>query len=263
MRVIVKATVFLVALVILAVSGFTGIEVVNTGHRGVKSTYGKVQEETLEEGLYWYNPFTSTIRQMNVQTQRSEIHLNTYTKDVQAADLTLVVNYNLDKAKAPEMFRDVGSDWEEKLIPQAISGTVKTVIGKWDAVDLVANRDKAQAAIQEQLAAALGTKDVFVSRLEITDLGFKKEFNDAVESKVKAIQEAEQAKNQTVKITEEARQKVISAKAEAESMSIRSQALSQNQNLVAYEAVMKWDGKLPVYNLGNSVPFVSIPTATK
>lgn len=254
----VKTVLALVAIVGLGISGCTGVEIVNTGHRGVRVTYGKVEQATLEEGLYWFNPLTSSIHEMNVQVQRNEFELTTYTRDIQQATLHLVVNYNLEKTKAPEMFRDVGEDWEEKLIPQAISGTVKTAIGKWDAVDLVSNRDKAQADIQQQLAEALATRDVHITRVELTDIKYTTEFEAAVESKVKAIQEAEQAKNQTVKITEEAKQKVISAEAEAKSMTIRSQALSQNQALVAYEAVQKWNGVLPVYMLGDSVPLLNV-----
>ena len=70
--------------------------------------------------------------------------------------------------------------------------------------------------------------------------------------------EALKAKNKTVQVQEEARQKVIAAEAEARSMAIRAQALSQNKSLVQYEAVQKWDGKMPQYMLGNSVPFINV-----
>ena len=83
-------------------------------------------------------------------------------------------------------------------------------------------------------------------------------FEKAIESKVTAEQEALKAKNKTVQIQEEAKQKVISAEAEAKSMAIRANALSQNKALVEYEAVKKWDGKLPDYMMGNSVPFISL-----
>ena len=61
-----------------------------------------------------------------------------------------------------------------------------------------------------------------------------------------------------IMVQEEARQKVIAAEAEARSMAIRAQALTQNKALVEYEAVKKWDGKLPEYMLGNSVPFINV-----
>ena len=41
-------------------------------------------------------------------------------------------------------------------------------------------------------------------------------------------------------------------------MSIRAHALTQNKALVQYEAVQKWDGKMPTYMMGDSVPFINI-----
>ena len=63
-------------------------------------------------------------------------------------------------------------------------------------------------------------------------------------------------KNETVRIEEEAKQTVKTAQAEAEAMRIKSQALSQNKGLVEFEIAKKWDGKLPVYMMGNSVPLI-------
>ena len=83
-------------------------------------------------------------------------------------------------------------------------------------------------------------------------------FERAIESKVTAEQEALKAKNKTVQIEEEAKQKLISAEAEAKSMSIRANALTKNKALVDYEAVQKWDGKMPTYMMGNSIPFINV-----
>jgi regulator of protease activity HflC (stomatin/prohibitin superfamily) len=72
-------------------------------------------------------------------------------------------------------------------------------------------------------------------------------FEKAIESKVTAEQEALKAKNRTVQIEEEARQLLVSAQAEAESLAIRAKALSENPSLITYEAVKKWNGKLPKF----------------
>lgn len=73
-----------------------------------------------------------------------------------------------------------------------------------------------------------------------------------------AEQKAQEAVNNTKRIKEEAEQKVISAKAEAEAMEIKSEALSKNKGLTEYEAVQKWDGKLPQYMLGGATPFINL-----
>ena len=98
-----------------------------------------------------------------------------------------------------------------------------------------------------------------MTRVEISNIDYSDEFEKAVEAKVTAVQRGSEAENKTRQIAQEAKQKVISAKAEAESMAIRAQALTQNRALVEYEAVQKWDGKLPVYMLGGATPFINVP----
>ena len=91
-------------------------------------------------------------------------------------------------------------------------------------------------------------------------LNYSNVFEKSIESKVTAEQDALKAKNRTVQIQEEAKQKIISAEAEAKSMAIRANALTQNKALVEYEAVQKWDGHLPQYMMGNTVPFLNMST---
>jgi regulator of protease activity HflC (stomatin/prohibitin superfamily) len=86
--------------------------------------------------------------------------------------------------------------------------------------------------------------------------------------KVPLIQRIEQLDVRTLRWAEvtqaytqdvqQAKQKVISAQAEAESIRIRTNALGANPRLVEWEAVQKWDGKLPQYQLGGATPFINI-----
>lgn len=58
---------------------------------------------------------------------------------------------------------------------------------------------------------------------------------------------------------EEKEQAILRAEAEAESIRIRSEALAQNKDLVEWEDIQKWDGKLPVQMLGAApVPFLNL-----
>lgn len=256
MKTIIAIIVAVISLVIFIM--LKPFEVVDTGYRGIEVRFGKVTGESLGEGLYFYNPLTTNIVEMDTRTQRLEHKEQAYTKDVQQANISYVVNFNLDRTGAHFIYQEVGRDWQEKLVPQVISGTLKNVIGKWDAVDLVANRDKASIAIETAIREALGLQRVTVTKFEITDMDYNDEFEKAVENKVTAIQNAIAEQNRTVQIQEQANQKVISAKAEAESMRIRADALTQNKALVDYEAVMKWDGHLPQYMLGGAMPLLNM-----
>lgn len=240
--------------------GGCGFEVVNTGHRGVKTTFGEVDEKigSMPEGLYFYNPFSSKIIELDTRMQRKEGATNTYTRDVQQANIKFVVNYRLEPAAAHTVFKEVGRNYEEVLIPQAVEGVLKQVIGTYDAVDLISNRQAATLKAQQAIADSLKAKHVTVDRFEMVDITYLKEFEKAVEDKVVAVQKAIEERNRTEQIQETAKQQIITAKAQAESMRIRANALQQNAKLVEYEAVQKWNGELPTYMMGNAVPFINV-----
>jgi regulator of protease activity HflC (stomatin/prohibitin superfamily) len=257
-KVIMWILIAIVAIGVLSVAG-CGIKVVDTGHRGIETRFGKVVSESLPEGLYFFNPFTNHIVEMDTRIQRTDGETDTYTRDVQQSVIKYTLNYRLQQNAAHLMYRDIGVEWEQRLIPQVVLGTLKEVVGKWDAVDLIANRDKAGNAAFEAIRSNLSERNVEVLRFEITDIAYTHEFENSVEQKVIAQQKAIEEQNRTKQIEEQARQKVLSAEAEAKSMQIRAQALEQNAKLVQWEAVQKWNGVLPQYMLGNgATPFINL-----
>lgn len=238
-----------------------GVEQIDTGHRGVQTRFGEVDEKagSLPEGLYFYNPVTTSMIEMNVQMQKWEGTANTYTKDVQQADIKYVMNFHLDPTQAHTIYKTVGRSWEGTLVPQVVTGIMKQVVGQYDAVELIEKRNKATAEIQKQVAEALLPRHVVFDRVELVNIQYQKDFEKAVEEKVIATQRAEEAKNKTVQIAEQAKQQVLTAEATAKSMKIRGDALVANPKLVDYEAVQKWDGKLPVNMYGGGVlPFINV-----
>jgi len=257
-KVLSSATAIIVGLFILFLIVFQPMTIVGVGERGVKVTLGQTSPVALEEGVHFVMPFISTVKKMNVKTVKSNIATMAQSKDIQQARIVYVVNYNLQPENAPKMWRTVGRDYVSVVVMPTVEGIVKDTIGKWNAQDIVANREKVASEVLFKLNEKLGPKYINVSDFQITEIQYSQAFEQAIESKVTAEQEALKAKNKTVQVQEEARQKIIASEAEAKSMAIRAQALTQNKNLVEYEAVQKWDGKLPQYMMGNSVPFVNL-----
>lgn len=256
-----KLRVVIMALFAFGLSG-CGVHTVDTGHRGIKVRFGQVEGEALPEGLYFVDPFTTSIVQLDTRTQRWDDKTDAYTKDVQVSHIAFTLNYQLRPEAAGTVFRTVGSDWATKLIGQVIYQDLKDVVAKWDAVDLIANRQKASDDAQTAIVRDLQQRNVMVSGFFLNDISFSDEFDRAVEAKVIAAQQALQAQNQTERIKQEAQQKVIQAQAEAQSMKIRADALAQNPKLVEWEAVQKWNGVLPQYTMGGTIPFIQLPTAS-
>lgn len=235
-----------------------GVEIVDQGNSGVKKYLGKVEQEALPAGMHMYNPFTTSVIEMSNKVQKFEAKEPAYTKDVQQAVVTYAVNFALLPSHTVQMYSTVGESWHNIVLPQVISGSLKNIVGKWDAVELVSNRDRAAAAISQELSVGLQKYGVSIINFQLMNIDFNDSFESAVEAKVVAVQKAEESKNQTVRVTEEAKQRVIAAEADAKAMQIKSEALSKNQNLVAYEAVQKWNGVMPKI-MGSQGSILNIP----
>lgn len=250
---------------------FASMETVENGHRGMKVSFGKVDSEMLTPGLAFVNPFTTKVVQMNIQTNKWEGESQAYTRDVQQAKILFTLNYNLEPSKVIETYQSVGTDWAGKLVGQVVHESIKREFGQHEAVDVIAQRDKASRAIEAEVKEKLALRNVSVTGFQLTNIDYTPEFEHAVEQKVIAQQKAIEEQNRTVQIREQAAQKVetakgnaeatvLNAKAEAESIRIRANALEANAKLVEWEAVQKWNGQMPTYMMGGAMPFIQIPT---
>ncbi len=235
-----------------------GFKVVDTGNRGVKTRFGKVVGGPLEEGVYFYNPITTKMKVLSVREVKFEGRSSCYSKDAQVVEIIYTVNIRPIAHEIHNIYKDVGPYWVAVLVKQVLEGNIKEVTGKYTAVQLIEERQKVTDEVSLKLTSELGKKRIELMSIELNNMDFDDQFEKAVKLKVIAVEQAKEAKNRTVKVQEEATQKIIAAKAEAQSMTIRSKALSQNKGLVDYEAVQKWDGKLPKQMFGNSMPFVNI-----
>jgi prohibitin 2 len=249
---------------------FASMETVENGHRGMKVSFGKVDGELLTPGLAFVNPFTTKVVQMNIQTNKWEGESQAYTRDVQQAKILFTLNYNLEPSKVIETYQSVGTDWAGKLVGQVVHESIKREFGQHEAVDVIAQRDKASRAIEAEVKEKLALRSVNVTGFQLTNIDYTPEFEHAVEQKVIAQQKAIEEQNRTVQIREQAAQKVetakgnaeatvLNAKAEAESIRIRANALEANAKLVEWEAVQKWNGQMPTYMMGGAMPFIQIP----
>ena len=231
---------------------------ISPGYRGVLITLGKVCQHSYINGVGFKWPFVSSMIKMDVRTRKMTDKTSTYTSDIQTADLEYTFTYDLNPENIHILYEKVGLDYEAKAILPSLNDVLKDVIGKWQAQELVANRDKARVDVVAGLQERLDRRFFQNITFQFINIDYSDKFEGAIEDKVIAEQKAQEAVNNTKRIKEEAEQKLISAKAEAEAMEIKSEALSKNKGLTEYEAVQRWDGRLPQYMLGNSVPFVNL-----
>lgn len=250
--------VFFLTLGLLALVSSCGFEIVDTGRRGIKTNMGRIIGEPLPEGIHFYNPLTEDISEVNIREQAYTYKLDAYSKDNQTIGLEITVVAKPISSKVHIIIRDQGEDYFEKIASNEIVGGVKDIVGKMTASDIVSKREDLRTRTESYLKEKLLSRMIEITGVDYTNMDFDDQYEAAVRAKVVAIEQAQAAKNLTEKIREEKDQAILFAQGQAEAMRIKSNALSQNKSLVEYEAVQKWNGQLPQYIMGNSVPFINL-----
>lgn len=227
---------------------------------GLRRVYGEMQEQPVK-GMQWYNPWSTDIITFDNQQTAIESDLTTPTHDQQRAHVTAKATVQLNRNSAAKMYRNVGPDWANRIVPQIIRSVQISAIGRQTALGMIQNQSEVEQEIRTNLTNRLTARGIILSDFQITGVKFSDEYMNAVEQKATAVQQAEGEKNKTVAIRERGEQTKIRAQAEAEAMRVRAQALESNPKLVQYEAVQKWDGHLPQYMLGGSTPMINLDKA--
>ena len=269
-----KIAIVVLIVVVALILIFNSFSVVNEGFIGVKYRFGKIVNSSLTAGLNFHIPFIEEIRPVDTREQIYEVETDAYTSDTQTVDqLKLKLNYCYDGSQLPEIIRSIGVDnVETKLLVPNVAKISKDEIGKVKAEDLVQNRSTVQNAIYESLKETLEGQGVVVTAFAIENISFDDAFEQSIQAKVIAAQDALKMQNKTAEKEEEAKQKVIAAQAEADSQKIKADAeayaieqvqkqLTNSPNYIDYMKIQNWDGKLPAA-VGDVNPFIAIESTS-
>jgi prohibitin 2 len=280
----------IIGIIIISIIAISSVRIVDAGNRGILLHFGAVDTSmSLDEGLHFVVPFRDNVVQMEVRTQKIVESATSASKDLQDVSTQVALNYHINPDNAQIVYRQLGYDYANRVIVPAIQESVKQVTARFNAEELITNRETVKNQIEEQVRARLAPYNIVVDALSITEFAFSQQFTTAVEAKVEAQQRALQAQNELRRIQIEAQQNeaqaigeqkaniaraegikqanVLQAEGEAQAITIIDQQLRNNPTYLEWLKATKWDGKLPLVTGGAGeegqgvTPFIDIPTA--
>ena len=247
-------------LLIILISSITTVP---TGYVGVKTKFGKVQEDVINEGLNLKTPFIEKIVKIDCRTKKIESETGSASKDLQDVKIKVAVNYNVNKDNANKLYQEVGIDYENILVNSSILESIKAVTAQYTAEELITKRQEVSTLMQETLRNKLENRGFNIVGLSITDLTFSEAYNQAIEKKQVAQQNAQKAQYELEQAKIENEKKIENAKAEAEVMRQQNAQITDNtlklkELEVQEKLVEKWNGQLPTTSLGDNIPMLNI-----
>ena len=268
------------ALLCVGTVALSCIQTVPTGHTGVVTTFGRVENTTLDSGVHFVLPWQEVVK-MDNRVQKQTVELACFSSDIQEVNMTYTINYQIKKSDAQNIYRTIGVDYYHTVIQPCITESVKVVSARYSAEQLVGKRNEMAASIEQDLSEKLLTYNIELVSTSIENMDFTNAFTDAVEAKqvaqqnkLRAQTEAEQkiveakAAAEVRKVNADAEAYELLAKAEAEAEANRKISESLTQELIHYTYAQTWNGKLPTVMSGENgmIPVLNmnelVPTPT-
>lgn len=266
------------------------VSTIPTGHTGILTTFGAVEDVSLPNGVNFHAPWQNVINMSNKEQTFSETNA-AFSKDLQEVKYTYTVKYSLSANAAPNIYRTVGTDYFKILIKPQVNNAIKAQFGLYEAENMTETRNEIQQAINDVVCAYADQYGIVI-QIFLDDFDFNDSYTNAIEAKQVAEQEALRDKTQQEMETERARQQAerakiqaendaavrkINAEADAEAARVKAQAdyevaqleadaiayMGQKEaeatkalaeaitdEVVAYEYARNWSGDLPTYMMG-------------
>lgn len=245
---------------------------VPAGHVGVVYDRGRgVLPRSMREGINFAIPLWQHVTLFDTRIQeytmsasvdegalRRDDALDAPTSDGQQVKVDATVLFRVNPEKAPELFRTIGATYVDKIIRPFSRSQIRMVISRYSAPSIYSEkRQEAETVMTNELSELLAPKYVVVDKVLLRAVYFSPEYSKAIEDKVIAEQRIKQAEFEVKEATQRAQAKIAEAKGLAEAQALQKATLTQE--FLQYEAIKKWDGKMPQVAGSGSLPFINIP----
>lgn len=251
------------------------IAIVPTGFTGILTTFGAVENRTVNAGLNFVAPWQKVVTLDN-RSQKEQIETSVFSSDIQQVDVSMSVNYFIDPETARELYRTVGKNYYDNIMYPRIQENTKSVFSKYTAENLISERELLSEQITQLISEDMDEYGIHIKSVSVENIDFTDAFTNAVEAKQvaaqnkltaetqqaqKTMEEEEAAKRAIIAANAEAEQAIIAAQADLEVVQIQAEAslyagqreAEMNQRisealtdkLIDYYWIKQWDGELP------------------
>ncbi|XP_064079268.1 prohibitin 1-like [Macrobrachium nipponense] len=201
---------------------------VDAGHRAVIfDRFTGVKNVVVGEGTHFFIPWVQRPILFDAKTRPRNIPVMTGSKDLQTVNITLRILFRPKSEELPKIYTTLGIDYEDRVLPSITTEVLKAVVARYDAGELITQREKVSRSVNDQLAERAAQFGLILDDISITHLTFGKEFTQAVELKQVAQQEAERAKFLVDKAEQEKLAAIISADGDATAASLLAKAFQE------------------------------------
>jgi len=211
---------------------------VTVGHRAILfNRWTGVSDKVVEEGTHFCIPWLEWPIYYDVRTRPYEVAAETGTRDLQQVSMKVRVLHKPDQLRLSTMYRNLGTDYAQRVFPSIINEVCKQVVAQFNASQLLTQREQVSRLIRRNLMDRSTDFNIVLEDVSLVDIRFGSEFTKAVENKQVAQQEAERAVFLVDKALQDKRSAVIKAEGNAKSAEMVGRAIRHNPGYLELQRI--------------------------
>lgn len=224
---------------------FASIVQIGPGEVGVQILFGNVQDKVLRSGLNFINPLIE-VQELDIKTQAytmsgandqddSEIRvkksdpIQTLSSDGLTLILDVTVWFRLSADDTPELIRNIGVDYEAKIVQPAIRTAIRDIAVNFVATDIYSSkRDDYVNDVAKKLESSFQGRGLILEKVLLRNVELPQKVREAIDEKIAAEQRAQQMVYVLQKERQEAERKTVEATGVAEAQRIINSTISNS-----------------------------------